>query len=246
MNRILIILSIIFSLSAFAQEINQVDSQGRKQGMWKKPFDNVKVYRYTGQFKDDIPYGKFVYFYETGSVQAIVIFSEKGKVSRSQMYHNSGYMMAQGKYIDQKKDSIWVYYDDRGFVSYQESYLKGELNGQKVYFYAPRDEKLYVSRYEYYKNGVLHGEFKEFHENTSVKIQGNYLDGNLNGLVTEFHPNGKIKKVMHYKFAVKHGNWAFYNEKGVLIGTKMFWEGKLLEGDEAEKKKAIWEAERKK
>ena len=246
MNRLLIILSIVLSVTTFAQEINKKDAAGKKQGVWKKGYTNVKVYKYVGQFKDDIPFGKFVYYYESGAVEAVVNFSNKGTVTRSQMYHNSGYMMARGKYLNKLKDSVWVYYDDRGYVSYQETYKGGKLNGQKVYFYAPRDNKLHVARYEYYKNDVLHGEFKEYHANTKEKTKGIYKNGNLHGIVTHFHPDGKIKKVAHYKYAVKHGNWAFYNEKGALIGTKMFWEGHLMEGAQGEAKKKLWEEQRKK
>ena len=237
----------LISLSVIAQsEINQTDSQGRKQGVWKKPYEQSKVFRYVGQFKDDVPYGKFIYYYETGEVEAVVHFFEKGKVTRSQLYHRSGYMMAKGKYVNQQKDSIWVYYDDRGLISYQETYKGGKLNGQKVYFYQPRDNKLYIARYEYYRDGILHGEFKEFHQNTEVKAEGRYVDGNLDGKVMYYHPNGRIKKILHYKHAVQHGLNSFYNEKGELVGTTMYWNGRLVEDkDEAEEKKKIWLEQRK-
>ncbi|MBD3636406.1 MAG: hypothetical protein HUJ25_03615 [Crocinitomicaceae bacterium] len=237
MNRFLILLICIFSLSAFAQEqdYNKTDSQGRKQGKWRQAYEDAQMYRYVGQFKDDVPYGKFVYYYKSGAVQAVVNFSEKGRVTRSKIYHESGYMMAQGKYINQKKDSIWVYYDDRGYLSYQETYENGELNGQKVYYYAPIEGKYRVSRYEYYRNGVLHGEFVEYHENTNIKTKGQYRDGNLHGTVTHYYQNGKVKKVIKYKYAVKHGPSAFYNSKGEQIGIKWYWEGVLAETPQAEK-----------
>lgn len=60
MNRLLIILSIVLSVTTFAQEINKKDAAGKKQGVWKKAYTNVKVYKYVGQFKDDYPFGKFV------------------------------------------------------------------------------------------------------------------------------------------------------------------------------------------
>lgn len=245
MNRIITVFILLFSIVAFGQQdYNKTDSQGRKQGKWKQAYENVKMYRYVGQFKDDYPVGKFVYYYETGEVQAVVHFSEKGTVTRSKMYHISGYMMAQGKYVNEKKDSTWVYYDDRGYIAYQESYKNGALNGQKVYFYAPRDGKYYVSRYEYYKNGVLDGEFVEYHENTKVKIQGQYKDGNLHGTIKHYYPNGKPKKVLKYKHAVKHGPQAFYNQKGEQIGVKWYWMGRVADTPEKEAEiKAKWEKE---
>lgn len=246
MNRLFIIIALFFGLSAYAQDqpaqkINQKDSQGRKQGVWKVPYSNVKTYRYKGQFKDDVPYGKFVYYYESGAVEAVIHFSDNGKTTRSQMYHQSGYTMAKGKYINKEKDSIWVYYDDRGIISYQENYKNGVLDGQKVFFYEPVDNKLRVARYEYWKNGVRHGGYKEYHENTNIKEEGKYVDGNLDGVVKVYHRNGKIMKVMRYEYAVKHGPWDFYDENGKPVGTKWYWKGRLLKKDaEIEEKKAIY------
>ncbi|MCB9224842.1 MAG: hypothetical protein H6582_11730 [Crocinitomicaceae bacterium] len=247
MNRLFFLFALFFVFAVSAQDqpvekINQKDGQGRKQGVWKQAYPNVKVFRYVGQFKDDIPYGKFVYYYESGAVQAVVNFSGNGHTTRSEMYHNSGYMMAKGKYIDQKKDSIWVYYDDRGIISYQENYKNGVLEGQKVYFYAPVDGKLPVARYEYYRNGVLHGEYKEFHENNKVKEEGKYKDGNLDGYVRNYHRNGRLMKLKYYEHGVQHGPWFFYDESGEQVGTKWYWEGRLLKKEaEIQEKKAIWD-----
>lgn len=245
LKTILFVFGAMLCTATIAQEkINQKDSQGRKQGTWKKAYDNVKVFKYVGQFKDDKPVGKFTYFRENGTVEAIITFSEDGKVGRSKMFHNSGYLMARGKYINQQKDSIWLYFDDRGTISYQEKYENGKLNGQTVYYYQPRDGKLPVARYEYYKDGVLNGEFKEFHENMNVKMEGVYKDGNLHGTVRHYHPNGKVKKVAKYKYAVRHGFWIFYDEKGKKVGDKLYWEGKLLKGAARDKKVAEMKAEK--
>jgi antitoxin component YwqK of YwqJK toxin-antitoxin module len=239
MKLITLFLSILISFSLLAQtDINKVDGQGRKQGVWKKPYENTKQYKYVGQFKDNVPYGKFVYYYEDGSVEAVIHFYDNGKLTRSQMYHHSGYMMAQGKYVNKEKDSTWVYYDDRGIISYQESYKLGKLDGQKVYFFEPKDNNLRVARYEYYKNGVLNGEFKEYYENSKLKQEGNYRDGNIDGVVKHYYPSGKIQKVCRYRYAVKHGMWIFYAEDGKEEGTKLYWEGKLLKGEAREKKEA--------
>ncbi|MFT4601027.1 MAG: antitoxin component YwqK of YwqJK toxin-antitoxin module [Arenicella sp.] len=238
-----ILFTFLVSASLVAQgDINKTDSQGRKQGEWKKGYDNVKVFKYTGQFKDDKPYGEFRYYRESGSCEAIIHFSNSGKLGRSKMFHNSGYIMARGKYINQKKDSIWLYFDDRGTISYQEKWEKGLQHGQTVYYYEPKKGQLPVARYEYYDKGILDGEFKEYHENMKLKTEGNYKDGNLHGMVKHYHGNGKIKKIARYKYAVKHGFWIFYGEDGKKVGDKLYWEGKLLKGEARKKKVAEMKA----
>jgi antitoxin component YwqK of YwqJK toxin-antitoxin module len=160
------------------------------------------------------------------------------------MFHNSGYLMAMGKYINQKKDSIWLYFDDRGTISYQEKYLGGLLNGQTVYYYEPKEGKLPVARYEYYEDDILNGEFREYHENMKLKAEGNYLDGNLHGKIKYYHGNGKLQKICRYKHAVKHGFWIFYNEEGKQVGDKLYWEGLLLKGAARERKIAEMKLEK--
>ncbi len=60
-----------FGLVTTAQ-VNEVDDQGRKQGKWEKLYEGTRVYMYRGQFKDDIPVGKFVYFYRSQKVKAVI------------------------------------------------------------------------------------------------------------------------------------------------------------------------------
>lgn len=228
----------LFLLAGFAQpeKYNQVDSQGRKQGPWRKAYEGIQVYRYVGQFKDDKPIGKFVYYHESGNVEAVIQFWGDGKTSYTQMYHESGYMMCRGKYLNQERDSTWVYYDDRGIVSYQEDYKKGLLDGQKVIYYEPVNGQYRVMEYSYWKAGVQHGEYKKYHPNTNVSEEGTYVDGNKEGTVKCYHPNGRLMRLERYRYAVKHGFWVFNDEKGQMIGYQLYWEGVLLKGDAKKKK----------
>ena len=52
----------------FSQPFNIIDDNGQKQGKWIKKYENG-LNRYTGQFKNDIPYGLFHYYYESGELR---------------------------------------------------------------------------------------------------------------------------------------------------------------------------------
>ena len=54
-------------------QVNQVDSKGRKQGNWEKKYENGNL-RFTGQFKNDVPVGTFVYYYENQIKKAENVF----------------------------------------------------------------------------------------------------------------------------------------------------------------------------
>lgn len=237
-------LILFFTASLTFGQINQKDAQGRKQGVWKKPHENSASFQYVGQFKDDKPYGEFTYYYPSGKTKAIMNFSDNGRVSYAKMYHETGYLMAAGKYIDQQKDSTWVQYDDRGIISYKETYKMGKLHGQRVVFYEPMNGKYRVMEYSYWKDGIRHGEYKKYHPNSRLAEEGRYVDGNKDGEVKHYHPNGKIALIERYKFAVKHGYQIVYDENGKQIGYKLYWEGKELKGEALKKKAAELKANR--
>lgn len=229
MKNCILFLFVLVGTIGFGQ-VNQVDAQGRKQGVWKKAYENNSVFRYVGQYKDDKPYGKFVYYYPSGDVQAVIEFNDDGSIGYSKMYHESGYMMARGKYVNQEKDSMWVYFDDRGIISYTENYVAGKLDGQKVIYYEPYNGKYLVAKYYTYSKGVLQGEFKSYYPNQQLESEGSYENGRLNGMVKYYYTNGKTMKLERYKNGVKHGYWIFYNEDGTQAGYKLFWDGVELKG----------------
>ncbi len=236
---------VLFAGTLCFGQINQVDAQKRKQGPWEKYYPNSALIKYKGQFKDNKPYGLFTYYYPSGRIEAKVKFLKGGYITYSQLYHEtSGRIKAMGKYIDQKKDSTWTYFDNRGNVKSKENYVKDKLEGQRVVYYEPVNGKYIVARYEYYKNNTRHGTFKEYHPNTKLKAEGEYVDGNFNGTIKYYYPNGKTERIERYKYAVKHGWWIFYNDKGVQVGTRLFWEGRLLKGKALEAKKAELKAQR--
>lgn len=239
------LLLLFWGTLSYAQ-VNQTDSQGRKQGVWKKAYPNAAAFIYVGQFKDDKPYGEFTYFYESGIVKAKINFQKDGSTTYAKLYHETGYLMAKGKYVNQEKDSIWIQFDDRGVVSYQEEYKNGKLDGQRVVFFEPVGNQYLVMEYYYYKNGVRHGEFKKFHPNKKLAQEGNYIDGNLNGDIKHYHPNGNIARIERYKYAVKHGYQIVFDEKGIQVGYKLYWEGKELKGEALAKKEAELKANRPK
>jgi antitoxin component YwqK of YwqJK toxin-antitoxin module len=242
-NLFTIILLLLCSIS-FSQ--NKTDDQDRKQGVWKKGYKNSAVFKYVGQFKDDKPYGEFIYFYESGNIQSKIKFYNKGIVAYNVMYHeSSGYVMAKGKYSNEQKDSLWLYYDNQGHLKSQENYKNGKLNGQRVVYYEPINGQYVVAKFEYYSNGVRNGQFKEYYPNTKLKGEGIYKTGNLSGIVKYYRQNGSLERVERYQYAVKHGWWIFFDENSRQIGSELFWEGKKLKGEQKEKRAAELKANSK-
>ena len=68
MKKLLLFLMLVPSLG-FTQTVNEVDANGLKQGVWEKTFDNGNL-RYKGRFMNDNPHGIFMYYYDSGELQA--------------------------------------------------------------------------------------------------------------------------------------------------------------------------------
>lgn len=223
----LIIFLFLFSYSgiiAQESERNQMDGKGRKQGYWKK-YDEMGYVRYEGQFKDDIPIGKFNYFYPNGKVRAVSLMSNDGKVSRTKMFHRNGKLMAEGKYFQQKKDSIWNYYSEYdGVLLSTEIYIETKKQGVWKNFYP--DGR--VAEEITYENNFKNGSWKRFHTDATVKLEGNYQNDLKEGSFKLFHPNEQLELSGTYENGLQNGLWTQFDDKGKKLKEEIYKKGKLI------------------
>ncbi|MDX1651589.1 MAG: toxin-antitoxin system YwqK family antitoxin [Brumimicrobium sp.] len=233
MNKILLTLCVLLSFAAVAQ-VNQVDSKGRKQGQWVKFYESSKVPIYTGQFKNDKPIGKFVYYYPSNEIKSIVIHDENSNRSEGYFYHENSKLLAFGIYRNQEKDSVWTHYGPSGRISFKETYKNGKLHGKRTIYYVPEieeDNRVEVMREAYYENDRLNGPVVEYFPGGVKKLEGTYVNGAFNGIVKHYHPNGKLSIEERYKERRKHGWQIAYDQSGKEIGRAYYNHGDLLEGE---------------
>jgi antitoxin component YwqK of YwqJK toxin-antitoxin module len=210
-----------------AQEApNKTDAAGKKQGHWVK-LDVNKKKVYDGNFTNDVPAGKFTYYYPTGETKAVTVFSKNGTVARTKMYNAAGKMMGEGKYISEKKDSLWKFYDEEGGLLSEENYVNGLKDGKSKVFYINGQ----VAEERTWKMGVLDGPRVNYFDSGQMKYRGQYIKGKVEGKVTFFHPTGKVDAEGMYVNDLKDGVWKYYNEDGTLKRTDTYSNGKLTSPD---------------
>ena len=216
---------------------NKTDSKGRKQGKWVKLHEGTEKKRYVGTFENDIPIGKFTYYYLTGEVSAVTDFINGNKTAYTRMYHLNGKVMAAGKYTDKKKDSTWLSFNDRKEIISKENYVTGKLNGENIVYYPSDPSKGKVKRYEItnYEGGLKHGKWIQFYSSGKTKAEGVYKDGNFDGRVKWFLSSGKLEIEGYYKHAVKYGYWKYYENDGTLKNKVYYRNGQVIEGDVLER-----------
>ena len=218
---ILIVSIISLSISSYSQELNQVDDMDRKQGKWLKTYVNG-VTKYDGQFRNDKPYGTFTYYYENGEKKAITSFSDDGIIAYTNIFHQNGKPLADGKYINQLRDSTWNFYSDiDGKLIASENYKQGKLNGKSILYYADTNKEAEVTEY---KNDIKDGIYLKYFPDGKLMTEGFYRNGQFHGEFVVYHENGTFEIKGRYNNGLKEGNWDYYNESGQEITEEQYKE----------------------
>lgn len=233
----LLFFSIICSLSLVAQ--NQIDSNGEKQGPWKKTHPKSTAIMYEGQFKDDKPVGTFFYYYPSKSKQAIIVHDAKSNRSTAIFYHENGNVLSKGIYRSMKKDSVWLNFAPSGRLSSSETFKGDVLDGKKVIYYLSEDASDRTQRIlsiSNYVDGKLSGEYVEYFDSGIVKTKGTYDKNVKVGIWETNHPNGNLMNLERYKNGELHGWCIVKDESGNETGKSYFYYGERLEGKKLELK----------
>ncbi len=223
MRGLIICLFLLMSGSIIAQNtINQVDTQGRKQGFWTKKDSEGKLI-YEATFKDDKPVGEMKRFYPNGILKAAMNFMEGTDATDAQLFDERGKLIAKGKYLDQKKTGEWTYLLDSKVVS-TESYLNGQKNGICKRFYKT-GELLEESNWQ---NDKLNGIYRSYFQDGKTFMECTYSEGNQNGTFKTWFPNGTLELDANFTNDNKDKDWKYFNESGELQYTLKYELGKLL------------------
>jgi len=225
---IFIFLLAFLNLNSMAQspdaisDINKTDGKGQKQGSWKKTDKDGRLI-YSGTFLEDKPTGRFVYYDTTGAVKAESQFSEKGSKAYAIAFYISGIKMSEGLYVNEKRDSVWNFYNEEGILISEETYRIGKAEGTWKTYYANKSMLEEVS----YHNGIKEGLWKQYFFDGPVKLNATFKNGKLEGLATFFHPNGRVMVSGPYTNNLKDGVWMHINDKGVAEKREVWSAGFL-------------------
>ena len=194
-------------------DINKTDQQGRKQGHWIKKYPNGNI-EYEGVFKDDHPVGQFLRYFEDETLKSKLIYSIDGKKADATLYHPNGFIAAQGKFINQKKEGKWIFfsYFYKGYLISEEEYSNNKRNGPSLKFYPDST----VAEKITYINNKKEGGWLQYYPDGKIFLKSNYSNDLLNGKFEVWYENGKPEFSGYYKNNLREGTWHIYKEDGVL------------------------------
>ena len=210
----LVFLSISF-LSA-QEKINQLDNDGKRDGVWEK-FHPNKLVRYTGQFKNGKEIGVFKFYKMTTNdfPEIVKTFSEKSDSAKVEYYNDKGIVESKGFMINKDRVGKWLYFNDDGkTIMTEENYENGVLHGLSKTFYPNKK----LTEVKNYTNGKLNGSLKRYADNGTLLDDLMYSNGKLDGLAKYYNLKGVLIFTGDYENDIKVGDWKYYeNGKKVSI-----------------------------
>tara|TARA_R110001592_G_scaffold363109_2_gene680368 strand:- start:37542 stop:38522 length:981 start_codon:yes stop_codon:yes gene_type:complete len=245
----ILFISLIVSSLGFSQGLNKLNEKGEKHGKWVVPYANSSIIRYEGQFENGNPVGKFVYYGPKVNKQKEIVHRGNG-VAMAKFFNEAGIIMAEGKYVNEKKDSLWRFYKS-GDLSLTEEYDNGVLNGKSISFFdngrpsiisffteGKKDsveleftKKGKIAKEISYKNGMKNGLFTIYYYDGKKELEGEYFNNEYVGELKSYNPDGSLRMVMVYENGVEKNKRFvnsvndYYYDDGVMERTETYVNG---------------------
>lgn len=213
MKNIFLVVLMLSGLAGFSQDENKTDAKGQKQGEWKKYHKNGML-RYVGNFINNKPVGEFKNYYETGNLQSKM--DHKGSVSYFIAFYKTGEVQIVGKYINQKRDSTWNFYDVDGYKKSSEFYINGQKNRTSYLYFTNGN----IAEEKEFFNDFENGKWITYFENGKKKIEATYENGGLEGKAIYYSSEGKRSIRGFYYHGTRTGVWLIFEADGNTIKKK--------------------------
>ncbi len=204
------------------ERINRLDTQGRRQGLWKFFYDNGRV-KLEGKYSNDLKDGFFKEYDENGRLVATTKWVEGEKQENAaelvrlevlKDYYPDGSVKTLQTYRNNVPQGVRREYDENGNIT--AGYLYD--NGIKVAEGITRED------------GVRDGAWKMFYKDGSLRAEGTYDNGLKTGPWVYYHPNGKVEQKGEYDGkGHPKGRWVWYYPSGNILREEEYING-LLDG----------------
>jgi antitoxin component YwqK of YwqJK toxin-antitoxin module len=142
--------------------------------------------------------GEKIKYYADGTIQSKVKL-KNGKVDGTiTRYAQNGKLEYEKGMKDGIDEGPERSYDESGELVAETTYKNGKAEGKSFAHYNRGNGDAY-RKTEYYKNGLLDGEYTEIYDNGTVKTKGKYLNGKKEGVWETNKEDGAKKPTEEYK-----------------------------------------------
>ncbi|WP_418263384.1 toxin-antitoxin system YwqK family antitoxin [Flavobacterium faecale] len=188
---------------------NQVDANGKKDGLWKGYHEESKRLKYEGTFAHGKEVGTFKFFDDTkaGSVIATREFNANDGSAYTVFYDQAKNKVSEGKVVNKQFEGEWKYYHQASpIVMTKENYKDGKLDGLRSVYYS--NGKL--AEETNYVNGIKEGKYKKYSENGITLEEAIYKANEFHGPAIYKEADGQMVSQGNYSNGKKVGVWKFF------------------------------------
>jgi antitoxin component YwqK of YwqJK toxin-antitoxin module len=212
MQKLLVLLSIVLMTNTFAQNINQLDDNGKRHGRWEKKFEGTDRFRYQGQFNHGKEVGVFKFYHKAAKgthPSCIKEFSIDTDTVGVKYYSSKGIFLSEGKTKGKLRVGKWKSYErNTGVLVDVEYYVNGKLEGVKTSYY--NDGK--VLQTQEFKNDLLDGKKIMYAPNGKISSEYAFVKGKSHGKFVEYDKDGNKKITGKYAMNKPRGVWKYYTD----------------------------------
>lgn len=199
-----------------AQEINLMDENGERHGIWRKMFPESDQLRYEGEFEHGKEVGTFKFYCDDCGSQPMVVKEFEGKedIADVKYYTKKGKLVSEGFMKGKERIGLWKYYHEKSnTVMTRENYTNGALDGVKSTYY-PNGKLTEELTYE---KGSREGPNTYFSPEGVVLKRLQYINDQLHGPAEYFDANGNLTIKGQYVEGKKHGLWKYYKNGNLVL-----------------------------
>jgi antitoxin component YwqK of YwqJK toxin-antitoxin module len=196
---------------------------------------------------DEAGAGFYTVYYGNGSVFTELYYENFEKHGPVKSYHygpapenpeskplqeiekSYGPLRIECNYVHNKYDGYMKRYHNNGKLALEVNMINGEKDGIYKDYY----ESGNLRHLENYENGKRHGTLKNYYDRAPsgrfLKSTSECVNGKFNGPTIYYLINGVLQKEGYYVEDKVHGLCKYYDEKGILIKTKLYEHGELID-----------------
>lgn len=200
--------------------VNQTDSKGQKQGVWRDYYDNDNI-RMEANYKNGLLNG---YYRE---------YNQAGKMLVSKFYENGQLITREGD--DEIVAEIRNQFDDQGNLISTGSFLNNIPVGVHRKYTGDRT-KVKVEEYDNSgqvmsagltdDKGTKEEYWKFFYPGGQVRLEGSYKNDKRTGVWKFYFPDGKLEQTGTYLNGLEDGLWTWYFHSGDIRREENYLRGK--------------------
>tara|TARA_B110000438_G_scaffold246600_1_gene248255 strand:+ start:375 stop:1028 length:654 start_codon:yes stop_codon:yes gene_type:complete len=131
-------------------------------------------------------------------------------------YYGNGQIKVKGYLKNQKKHSLWSYFDREGHLLIERYFSYGEPNN--IWIWYDHHDHHKIEKFHVYNDKRDDGYFTRYYQSSNIKEQKSYVNNKLNGSYNLFYDNNNnaIHLKGNYLAGSKINNWEIFDELGVF------------------------------